>query len=298
MRVTRSATRKRQADAAEPAPVAKPAKPDKRAKPTKPTKPAKTAAGQPPALQQQQNHHQQQPSITTEQQYKAALSHLSSRDPKLAHIIAHCPTHIWSFPPQLPPIDPFKSLARAIIFQQLNGKAAQTIMSRFVSKLCGTDTDTDTDADSDTAAFPTPAQVMACSVDDLRSVGLSARKTEYIRDLAAKCADGTISMDVMATLSDGDLRSLLCSVKGIGPWTVDMFLMMQLRRPDVLPTGDLGVRRGMCQHFGLKAAGKDYNVGDAVLKKHAEIWEPYRTLGSFYMWQFQDMTLPPYEEDK
>ena len=114
----------------------------------------------------------------------------------------------------------------------------------------------------------------------LRSAGVSRAKAEYLLDLARNFADGTIKPRRFATMDNAALSERLCQVKGIGQWSVDMFMIFGLLRPDVLPVGDLGVRKGMQSYFGL---GELPNAG--VMEERAEPWRPYRSIASWYMWR-------------
>ncbi|KAL2914189.1 hypothetical protein HK105_206282 [Polyrhizophydium stewartii] len=239
--------------------------------------------------------------IRTRAEYEAGLAHLAACDDRMAHIIANCTKTMFDFDSPVAQVEPFEALSRSIIYQQLSGKAASTILGRFLGLFdIATDPSSPGAVPRQTTAsaptFPTPQQVLAQTMEQLRSVGLSGRKAEYLLGLAELCKDGTITRDKIMGLSDADLSKLLCSVRGIGQWTVDMFMMFRLRRPNVLPVGDLGVRRGMTIHFtktGAVAAKKKnelISIDDMI--RLAEPWVPYRTLGSFMMWQFQDMQIP------
>jgi len=192
----------------------------------------------------------------------AGLRHLRAADPALRPLIDRhgAPTFRRTR-------DPFASLGRAIIYQQLSGKAAGTIHGRFLALFDG-------------GRFPGPAELLAVSPEQLRSVGLSRGKASFLLDLAAKFADGTVDPRRFARMGDAEIGDLLMAVKGIGPWSVDMFLMFGLTRPDVLPVGDLGVRKGMQLHFRLRAL-----PAAARMEKLAAPWRPYRSLASWYMWR-------------
>lgn len=172
----------------------------------------------------------------------------------------------------------FRTLARAIIYQQLSGKAAGTIYARFVALYPG-------------RRFPRPRDVTQTPLSTLRSVGLSAQKASYLHDLAGRFCDGTIRTRHFARLTDDDLATLLCQVKGIGPWSVDMFLIFGLARPDVLPVGDLGIRRGMMRFFSLPAL-----PAPAEMRDLAAPWRPFRSLASWYMWRVAE-TDPPVDRN-
>jgi DNA-3-methyladenine glycosylase II len=161
----------------------------------------------------------------------------------------------------------FHALARSILFQQLSGLAANTIFNRFAALFPG-------------RRFPRPEQVLALSVEELRAVGVSRQKAGYLLDLAAKMADGTIRTQRLARLNEEGLIRELTQVKGIGVWTVHMFAIFTLRHPDVLPVGDLGVRKGFERLFGL-----DVEPDADTMVALAEPWRPYRSIASWYLWR-------------
>ena len=176
----------------------------------------------------------------------------------------------------------FRSLAKAIVFQQLHGAAAATIFAR-VQKLVGA---------SEDATKLTPESFYDADETELRACGLSRRKMEYLKGLAAafsesdKDGQGPVLSDAyLESGADDDeaIRIKLLNLKGIGAWTVDMFFMFYLNRADVLPVGDFGVRKGMMVAYGLKAMPSPTQM-ETVAKK----WSPHRTLGSFYMWHVAD----------
>jgi len=168
----------------------------------------------------------------------------------------------------------FQSLAQAIIYQQLSGKAAGTILGRFVSLY-------------PERRFPRPADVLATPFVQLRSAGLSGQKASYLQDLAAKYADGTLQPRRFARMSDEEIGQALILVKGIGQWSVDMFLIFAPNRPDVLPVGDLGVRKGLQRFFHLPALP----LPDEM-RRLAEPWQPYRSVGTWYMWRVVEAGTP------
>jgi len=173
-------------------------------------------------------------------------------------------------PQRLPP---FQSLAHAIIHQQLNSNAAGTILERFVRLFQQGD-------------FPTPGQVALASVDRLRTAGLSRPKAAYIIDLAKHCDAGLIpSVSDCNSLSDEEIIAKLTEIKGIGRWTVEMFLMFNLGRPDVLPVDDLGVRRG----FQIAYRKRNLPTPEQ-LAKFGFRWSSHRTLAARYLWRAADST--------
>ena len=161
----------------------------------------------------------------------------------------------------------FQSLVRAIIFQQLAGHAALAIYERFVKIVGG-------------SRFPTPAQVIAASDADMRRAGLSRSKMAYIRDLAVHVRDGSLNFRRFARMEDEEIIADLVRVRGIGRWTAEMFLMFNLRRPDVLPVDDLGFRSAVAKAYGLSQLPTTKE-----LKSMGERWRPYRSAAVWYFWQ-------------
>ncbi|HZO23616.1 MAG TPA: DNA-3-methyladenine glycosylase [Steroidobacteraceae bacterium] len=163
---------------------------------------------------------------------------------------------------------PFESLARAIAHQQLHANAARSILQRFVGT-CGS------------GAFPSPQDVMAASTDTLRAAGLSFSKIAALKDLAAKTIDGTVpDSQTLVTLSDLEIIERLTQVRGIGRWTVEMMLMFQLGRPDILPVDDFGIRNGFRHVYGLRKM-----PAPKVLAAFGERWAPHRTAAAWYLWR-------------
>ncbi|KAJ1980956.1 hypothetical protein H4R35_000910 [Dimargaris xerosporica] len=230
------------------------------------------------------------------------VQHLCQSDANMASLVARIPRAKLTELMAPPKGTPFASLAKAIIFQQLHGKAATTIYNRFVALFQSTARSEGADTkeairsqDLSGANFPTPGEVRAMPMDTLRSVGLSQRKASYILDLAHKFDTKAIDEEKLITLDSAEISKLLCRVKGIGQWTADMFLIFYLKRLDVFPVLDLGVRRGMAVHFGLisveslgKKGAKVKEPSHDELTKLAECWRPYRSIASWYMWQLLD----------
>jgi DNA-3-methyladenine glycosylase II len=194
-----------------------------------------------------------------------AVRHLRGADPRLAPVIDR-----HGVPPLVPTRDPFHALARAIVYQQLSGKAAATIFARLCQLYPG-------------GRFPRPPALAATPVARLRGAGVSAAKAAALRDLAAHFADGRVRAARLRRGDDAAVRDALLPVRGIGDWTVDMFLIFGLRRLDILPVGDLGVRKGMQRHFRLRGLPTP-----ARMETLAETWRPYRSVGSYYMWRLLD----------
>jgi DNA-3-methyladenine glycosylase II len=188
----------------------------------------------------------------------------------------------------------FHSLAEAIVYQQLNGKAAVTIFNRFAAL----------------AGEPlTPEGVLKLSDQQMRSAGLSKQKSAYLKDLAAKTSAGVLDFSRLSELPDAEVIEHLTQVKGIGVWTAQMFLMFTLKRENVLPTGDFGVRMAIYKHYldvQRSKAAKKSSAGRKLatprktrkrkiklptseqMEKIAKRWEPYRSVACWYLWQSID----------
>ncbi|MES1147391.1 MAG: DNA-3-methyladenine glycosylase 2 family protein, partial [bacterium] len=169
--------------------------------------------------------------------------------------------------------NPFRSLVRAVVFQQLNGKVAEAIHTRFQSLFDGDE-------------YPTPAQVAEVSVEAMREKGLSRPKASYIIDLANKVQDGTLQLDTLDEMTDDEVRVAITQVKGFGVWSADMFLMFTLHRPDVWPTFDLGIRNAYGKLAGMEASPKPKD-----LESLGDCYRPYRTLASILLWRSLDPSI-------
>lgn len=203
--------------------------------------------------------------LTLKGEIDLALQHLRLSD----SLLAPC---IDSFrPPEFPTHRPaFLSLTKSIVCQQLSNQAAKSIFTRFVS-LCGSE------------ASVLPETVLRLTVQQLRGAGISGQKAGYIHDLASKYREGLLSDSSILEMDDETLFLKLTMVKGIGPWSVHMFMIFTLHRPDVLPVGDLVVRRGVERLYGLKALPKP-----SEMEKLCEKWKPYRSVGSWYMYRLME----------
>jgi len=195
---------------------------------------------------------------------RKAVNHLKKSDPVLRAIIEQVGPCRMEFS-----VPEFSSLAEAIVYQQLNGKAAVTIFKRFI----------------ELAGSPLiPEGILKLSDEQLRSVGLSRQKSSYLKDLATKTASGALNFAQLAELSDEEVIKHLTQVKGIGVWTAHMFLMFSLRRPDVLPTGDYGVQMAIRKHYKKRKLPKPKDM-----EKIARVWAPYRSVACWYMWRSLDI---------
>jgi DNA-3-methyladenine glycosylase II len=224
------------------------------------------------------------------QRYKSmrkAVTHLKKSDPVMRAIIERIgPCRMQYGPPE------FHSLAEAIVYQQLNGKAAETIFKRFAAL----------------AGEPlTPEGIFKLSDEQMRTAGLSKQKSAYLKDLAEKTSSGLLDFVRLPALPDEEVVEHLTQVKGIGVWTAQMFLMFTLKRENVLPTGDFGVRMAMHKHYldkqqakvAKKSARKSVTAKKGrkrkiklpsaeQMEKIAKSWEPYRSVACWYLWRSLD----------
>ena len=189
------------------------------------------------------------------------LKHLKQKDEKMGRVIAK-----FEKPEFKKHNNYFEALVRAIVYQQLSGKAAATIYERFKDLFTNN-------------KFPSPSIVMEKSHEELRSVGLSNQKASYIHNIANAFYTGTVPKNINA-IDDNEVIECLTTIKGVGPWTAEMFLMFTLNRPDVFPVTDLGIQKGFQLFFQLDKLPRP----DQMIK-NAEPWRPYRTLASWYLWR-------------
>jgi len=195
---------------------------------------------------------------------RKAVNHLKKSDPILSAIIERVgPCRMEFGPPE------FHSLAEAIVYQQLNGKAAVTIFKRFAA-LAGDPV--------------TPEGILKLTDAQLRSVGLSQQKSSYLKDMAGRAARRELDFTRLPGMTDDEVIKHLTQVKGVGVWTAHMFLMFTLRRPNVLPTGDYGIQMAIKKHYQKRKMPKP-----EVMAKIAKSWEPYRSVACWYLWRSLDI---------
>lgn len=193
-----------------------------------------------------------------------AVRHLKNSDPVLRAIIERVGPFKMNYDEPA-----FASLAEAIVYQQLHGKAAATIFKRL----------------TDLTGLPlAPGGILKLSEDQMRAVGLSKQKLSYLRDLASKAQSGEVEFAQLPELPDEEVIRQLTKIKGIGVWTAHMFLMFALRRPNVLPTGDFGIQMAIRKHYKKRKAPKP-----AIMEKIARPWEPYRSVACWYLWRSMDV---------
>src|SRR6266446_2844559 len=196
---------------------------------------------------------------------RRALNHLKKSDPVLAAIIARVGPCKMRF--RMPV---FEMLVRSIVFQQLSTKSATSIYNRLEEAAGGQ---------------ITPESIRALSIPELRRAGLSGQKTNYIRDLAEHTLEGRLSFESLPKLSDEEVIAVLTQVKGIGEWTAQMFLMFSLQRPNILPTGDLGIRMAIRKAYKKRYKTKDGLPSPKHIHKIAKAWHPYCSVASWYLWR-------------
>jgi DNA-3-methyladenine glycosylase II len=167
--------------------------------------------------------------------------------------------------------DPFVSLVRAIMSQQLSGKAANTIYGRVVALAGGPEA-------------VTPSRLLALDPLALRGAGVSRPKISYLRDLAERVGDGRLDLPALEDQPDEEVVVAITSVKGLGVWSAEMFLMFRLNRPDVFPVGDLGIVKGVQKLFGMKK-----RPAPRTMQRLAEPWRPYRSVAAWYLWRLLEI---------
>jgi DNA-3-methyladenine glycosylase II len=210
---------------------------------------------------------------------RKAILHLKRSDPVLRAIIERIGPFKMEFGEPT-----FHSLAEAIIYQQLNGKAALTIFKRFAA----------------IAGEPlTPEGILKLSPEQMRTVGLSKQKSSYLLDMAERAHRGELDFSRLSEMSDEEIIEHLTQVKGVGVWTAHMFLMFTLRRPNVLPIGDFGVRMAMYKHYldkssqnGTRKSTRKRKIKlpkPLQMEKIAKCWEPYRSIACWYLWKSLDV---------
>jgi DNA-3-methyladenine glycosylase II len=195
---------------------------------------------------------------------RKAINHLKKADPVLAAIIEQVGAYRMNYDEPA-----FASLAEAIVYQQLHGKAAATIFKRL----------------TDMSGLPLkPEGILKLSEEQMRAAGLSKQKLSYLRDLATKAQTGEVQFAHLPEMADEEVIKQLTKIKGIGVWTAHMFLMFSLRRANVLPTGDLGIQMAIRKHYRKRKLPKP-----AQMEKIAKCWEPYRSVACWYLWRSLDV---------
>jgi DNA-3-methyladenine glycosylase II len=195
---------------------------------------------------------------------RKAIQHLTAADPVMAAIIEKAGAYRIAYREPV-----FQTLVRSIVYQQLSGKAALTIFNRL--------------AKAAKADPMTPEAILKLRPQRMRTLGLSQQKTNYIRELARLTRDGEIQFESLPEMEDAAIIETLTRVKGVGVWTVQMFLIFALRRPNVLPVGDLGVRAAVKKAYALSDLPKP-----AEMERIAAAWHPYCSVAAWYLWRSLD----------
>ena len=213
---------------------------------------------------------------------RKALTHLKKSDPVMRGLIERVGPYRMTYREPT-----FHSLARAIAYQQLNGKAAETIFGRFTAL----------------AGDPLmPEGILKLTQEQMRAVGLSKQKSSYLVDMAERASRGELDFLRVPNMSDDEVIEHLSQVKGVGVWTAHMFLMFTLRRPNVLPTGDFGIRMAIFRHYLDKKRAKSSSSKKRKrniklptplqMEKIAKCWEPYSSVACWYLWRSLDVSTP------
>ena len=194
-----------------------------------------------------------------------ALEYLKKTEPRFGTLIDE-----FGEPDFEPQDNYFKALVRSIIYQQLSGKSAFAIYSRYLQLFNSTE-------------FPSPQQVISIPDSHYTSIGLSRQKTCYIKEIAQAFSNKEIVPENIPKLKDDEVRKQFIKIKGIGPWTIDMFLMFTLNRPDILPVNDLGIQKGFKLFFRLNEL-----PDEKFMVEKAKKWKPFRTIACWYLWKLVD----------
>lgn len=207
------------------------------------------------------------PPVANKTTLHEAAKHLSKNDATLSSIIKRA--GLASIAPHK---NYYQELVESIISQQLSVKAAATIQKRFLDLFEGDE-------------FPSPDVILGRDIDELRGVGLSRQKASYIQDLALKVIEGTVRFNHLDVLTNDEVIAELTQIKGVGVWTVHMFLMFCMGRLDVLPVGDLGIKNGIKKLYGLKNLPDTKKI-ESIAQKNK--WHPYESVASWYVWHSLD----------
>lgn len=233
--------------------------------------------------------------LTTGSLLETACAHLVSVDPNLKPVVEKHHCRVFSPEGLAEEIDPFRSLSSGIMAQQVSGAAAKSIKNRFIALF---------PPESCPTGFPPPALVAQQAIPRLREAGLSQRKAEYIQGLAEKFGSGELTARFLLDAPDEEVMKHLVAVRGLGVWSVEMFMCFALKRMDVFSTGDLGVQRGMAAYVGrdvkklkAKGGGKWKYMSEKDMLETAEKFRPYRSLFMWYMWRVEDVDTAAVEDN-
>lgn len=205
--------------------------------------------------------------MTWQDELEVGIKHIKANDMRLAELV-----RVYPQPTFRPHSNYYRELVESIISQQLSVKAAATINKRFVDSF---------------GHFPETKEILTRDDEQLRTVGLSGQKTRYIKDLATKVVDGSIKFDHLDQLSNDEIVAELTAVKGVGEWTVHMFLMFCMGRFDVLPIGDLGIKNAVQRLYSLNSTPAPDDIRDIAAYNG---WKPYESIASWYLWKSLENT--------
>jgi len=204
--------------------------------------------------------------LASSENFQKAAQHLSEQDPILGAVIKNAPLPAFTLHKNY-----YQALVESIVSQQLSVKAAATILKRF-KELFSSD-------------FPSPEDILATDTEEMRGVGLSRQKASYIKDLATRVLEGSVQFSHLDSLSNQEVIDELVQIKGVGVWTVHMFLMFCMGRLDVLPVGDLGIKNGIYKLYDLPEKPSPEDMQTIALNNH---WHPYESIASWYVWHSLD----------
>lgn len=233
-------------------------------------------------------------SSTTENLLQKANEHLISVDARMKPLVDNNYCRVFSPEGLAESIDPFESLASGIISQQVSGAAAKSIKAKFVALF-------ENNEGASSRRFPHPSEIVPCSLEHLRTAGLSQRKAEYIKGLAEKFKDGELTTQMLHDAPYDELVEKLLAVRGLGRWSVEMFACFGLKRMDVFSLGDLGVQRGMAAFVGrdiakLKSKGGKWKyMSEQDMVELSDKFAPYRSLFMWYMWRVEETDISTME---
>lgn len=265
-----------------------------------------------------------------------AIDHLTAVDGRFTQLVQRFTCRPFTPAGLREPRAPFQSLAMSVLSQQISGAAARSILRRFLALFDNAQADLAIENEAEVAdsaptvsaaaagahahskeqpsaapvvdrarlmeQFPEPEEVLKKSVEELRGAGLSYRKAEYVRGIAQAFVDKHLSEDFFVQATDAEIFDTLTKIRGLGPWTVEMFLVFSLKRPDVISLTDIGVQRGMALFFtgtakpiSIKPSARFKYMSEADMIRHSEPWKPFRSIGMWYMWR---VTAADYSVDK
>lgn len=233
---------------------------------------------------------------TTANILEEACRHLVNVDERMKPLVDKHHCRVFSPEGLSETVDPFESLCSGIISQQVSGAAAKAIKQRFVDLFVDDD-----DNGGGSGKFPRPTQVSACTIERLRTAGLSQRKAEYVQGLAEKFASGELSAQLLADAPYEEVLEKLIAVRGLGRWSVEMFACFGLKRMDVFSLGDLGVQRGMAAFVGRDVAklkskgGKWKYMSESEMKEISDRFAPYKSVFMWYMWRVEETDISTLE---